>query len=223
VRLWQIRAVLRVLAIAPLVIWSLASPVLAQEGTPAAGEENPRIVDPSECQVEPRPVDQITQVLQLDGEGLTAPTAMPITPPLGDVVDPQTAISIKEAARAIVACFNAQDLPRAAALMTDNGLRSTFWGLSSTPAAREATKAALAATPQPRAEAALTRLIAVTDESFLPDGRVAAFVIIADPLLPPGSPEALLAVFVQQGDAWLLDDLIRFAIVPPAGAATATP
>jgi hypothetical protein len=218
---WQIA--LRTLALAPLAAWCLASPVLAQDATPAAGEESPRIVLPSECQVEPRPADQITQVLQLDGEGLTAPTPMDITPPLGEVVDPETALAIKEAAREVIACFNAQDLPRMATLMTDNGLRSAFWGLSSTPAAREATKANLAATPQPRVEeAALTRLIAVTDESRLPDGRVAAFVIINDPLQPPAGAAALLFVFAQQGDAWLLDDLIRFVIVPPA-AATPTP
>lgn len=214
---------LRVLAIAPLAVWALSGPVLAQEATPAAGEENPRIVEPSECQGEARPVDQITQVLQLDGEGITAPAAMTITPPLGETADRETELAIKEAARQIIACFNAQDLPRAAALMTDNGLRSAFWGLSSSAAAREATKATLAAAPQPRAEAALTRLISVTDVSRLPDGRMAAFVITEDPLLPPTGAEALLFVFAQQGDTWLLDDLIRFVVVPPAGAATATP
>jgi len=65
-------------------------------------------------------------VLQLDGAGLTAPSLATITPPLGEVVDPQLAISIKEAVRQVIACFNAQDLPRAAALMTDRGLQRTF-------------------------------------------------------------------------------------------------
>jgi hypothetical protein len=212
------------LAVVLLAAHVLASPVLAQEATPAAGRvANPRIVEPKECQAKPRPVDQIAQVLQLDGAGLTAPATMTLTEPLGTPVDPPTKISIKEAVREVVACFNAQDLPRAAALMTDAGLQHVFWGLSSSPAAREAAKARLAATPKPRIDAAMVRLIAVTDVSRLPDGRVAAFAIVNDPLLPPPGPEAVLMVFTQQGDAWLLDDLVRFLIVPPRGAVTPTP
>ena len=212
------------LAVVLLGAHLLASPALAQEATPAAGTvENPRIVEPQECQVEPRSVDEITRILQLDGAGLTAPSTMTLTQPLGVTVDPATKSSIKEAVRQLVACFNAQDLPRAAALMTDTGLQHAFWGLSSSAAAREATKARLAAAPTPRQERALIRLIAVTDVSRLPDGRVAAFAIVNDPLLPPPGPEAVLMVFTQQGDAWLLDDLVRFLIVPPRGAATATP
>jgi hypothetical protein len=69
----------------------------------------------------------------------------------------------------------------------------------------------------------VTRLIAVTDESRLPDGRIAAFVIVNDPLTPPAGPEALLFVFAPHDDAWLLDDLVRFLIVPLVRAATPGP
>jgi hypothetical protein len=146
-----------------------------------------------------------------------------ISSPLGDVADPATAISIKEAARQVIACFNAQDLPRAAAVMTDSGVQHVFWGLSSSASAREATKARLTAPAQPRDVATSTRLLTVTDVSWLPDGRIAAFVIVNDPALPPPGPEALLGVFAHQNDTWLLDDLVRFVIVPPVSSATPTP
>jgi hypothetical protein len=212
------------LALLLLGMLFLANPALAQEATPAAGGvAKPRVVEPKQCHVQPRPVDEIAQLLQLDGAGLTAPAMMTFTQPLGTPVDPATKIAIHEAVGKLIACFNAQDLPRAAALMTDTGLQRAFWGLSSSAAAREATKARLAAKPTPRQEPALIRLIAVTDVSRLPDGRVAAFAIVNDPLLPPPGPEAVLMVFTQQGDAWLLDDLVRFLIIPPRGAATPAP
>lgn len=214
----------RAVAVASMIGWLPIGSALAQEGTPAAGEDgNPRVVQPRECQVEPRSGDEIAQMLQLDGEGVPPPSAITITAPLGSVVDAATAIPIKEAAREIIACFNAQDLSRAAALMSEQGLQRAFWGVTTSPEARAATKAQLAATPEPRVEEALTRLLAVTDESMLPDGRIAAFVIVSDPLLPPPGSEALLFTFVQQDGQWLLDDLVRFAVVPAAPAATPPP
>jgi hypothetical protein len=52
-----------------------------------------------------------------------------------------------------------------------------------------------------------------TDVTMLPDGRAAAFVVISEPLLPPGGAETMLFVFANEDGAWLLDDLIDFTIV----------
>jgi hypothetical protein len=214
----------RALAIAPLAALLVTGPVLAQEGTPEAdGTENPRLVAPSECVAEPRAFEDIAAILALDGEGVPAPAMTQITPPLGDIADAETSISIKEAARQVLACFNAGDIPRAAGLMTENGVRRAYWGLTIDAENRELARTRITAPPEPRAEEALVRLITVTDISLLPDGRIAAFVVLNEPLLPPAGPETLLFVFANQDGRWLVDDWIDFSIVPPTYGIEATP
>jgi hypothetical protein len=214
----------RALAMAPLAALLVTSPVLAQDGTPEAeGTENPRLVAPSECVAEPRAPEDIADILKLDGEGVPAPALTQITPPLGEIADVETTISIKEAARQVLACFNAGDIPRAARLMTENGVRRAYWGLTIDAENRELARTRIAATPEPRTEDALARLITVTDVSALPDGRIAAFVVLNEPLLPPSGPETLLFVFANQDGRWLVDDWIDFSIVPPDFGKEATP
>jgi hypothetical protein len=213
----------RALAIAPLAALLVTAPVLAQEGTPEEGAENPRLVAPSECVAEPRAYEDIAAILALDGEGVPAPAMTQITPPLGDIADPETSTSIKEAARHVLACFNAGDIPRAAGLMTENGVRRAYWGLTIDAENREFARTRITAPPEPRAEEALVRLTTVTDVSLLPDGRIAAFVVLNEPLLPPPGPETLLFVFANQDGRWLVDDWIDFSIVPPNYGMVATP
>ena len=214
----------RALALAPLAALLVTSPVLAQESTPEADDtENPRLVAPSECVAEPRAYDDIAAILELDGEGVPAPAITQITPPLGDNADVETSISIKEAARHVLACFNAGDIPRAAGLMTENGVRRAYWGLTIDAENRELARTRIAAAPEPRAEEALVRLITVTDVSILPDGRIAAFVVLNEPLLPPAGPETLLFIFASQDGQWLVDDWIDFSIVPPDFGLESTP
>ena len=213
----------RALVIAPLAALLVTGPVLAQESTPEEGAENPRLVAPAECVAEPRAYDDIASILALDGEGVPAPAVTQITPPLGEVADGETSSSIKEAARQVLACFNAGDIPRAAGLMTENGVRRAYWGLTIDAENRELARTRITAPPEPRAEEALVRLITVTDVSLLPDGRIAAFVVLNEPLLPPPGPETLLFVFASQDGRWLVDDWIDFSIVPPNYGMEATP
>jgi hypothetical protein len=213
----------RALAIAPVAALLLTGPVLAQDGTPEGDTtENPRLVDPSECTAEPRANDEIANVLQLAGEGVPAPAIVSITPPLGEIADPATTISIKETARQVLACFNAGDIPRAAALMTENGIKRAYWGLTINPESRQIASERIAGTPVPRQTEVLVRLVTVTDASLLPDGRVAAFVVMNEPLLPPAGPETLLFIFSNVDGRWLVDDWVDFSIVPP-DFGTATP
>jgi hypothetical protein len=172
---------------------------------------------------EPRSYEDIATILDLEGEGVPAPALTQITPPLGEIATVETTITIKEAARQVLACFNAGDIPRAAGLMTENGVRRAYWGLTIDAENREFARTRIAATPEPRAEDALVRLITVTDASVLPDGRIAAFVVLNEPLLPPSGPETLLFVFANQDGQWLVDDWIDFSIVPPDFGKEATP
>jgi hypothetical protein len=214
----------RALVIAPLTALLMTGPVLAQDSTPEADStENPRLVNPSECVAEPRGYDDIAAILNLDGDGVPAPAMTQITPPLGEIADAKTTISIKEAARQVLACFNAGDIPRAAGLMTENGVRRAYWGLTIDPENRDLARTRIAAPPQPRTQDALVRLITVTDVSVLPDGRIATFVVLNEPLLPPPGPETLLFVFANQDGRWLVDDWIDFSIVPPDFGKDATP
>ena len=214
----------RVLTIVPIAAMLVTGSALAQESTPEAdGAENPRLVAPEECVAEPRTYEDIAAILDIEGEGVPAPALTQITPPLGEVADPETSISIREAARHVLACFNAGDIPRAAGLMTENGVQRAYWGLTIDEENRELARTRIAAAPEARVEEALVRLITVTDVSTLEDGRVAAFVVLNEPLLPPAGPETLLFVFSNQDGRWLVDDWIDFSIVPPDFGTESTP
>lgn len=213
----------RGLVVAPMAALMLAAPALAQDGTPTPAAESARNVNASACVVEPRAYDEIATILDLNGAGIPQPPATTITPPLGTVVDAETDAAIKDVARQVLACFNAGDIPRAAALMTDNGVKRAYWGLTIDEENRELARTRLAAPAEPRAEEVYIRLITITDASTLPDGRVAAFVILNEPLLPPNGPETLLFVFANQDGVWKVDDYIDFSIVPPNYGSEATP
>jgi hypothetical protein len=124
----------RTLAIVPLATLLLAGPAAAyqddNDGT------NPRVVSPDECVAEPRSTDEIAGLLGLAGEGIKPPALPSITAPLGQNLSSEASIPIKEAAREILACFNAGDIARASALMTDNGVIRTYWQLTETPELR---------------------------------------------------------------------------------------
>lgn len=215
----------RALAIVPMAAILMAGPVLAQDEADGDEAGAGRIPLAEECQVEPRAADEVTAILALDGEGIEAPGVITITPPLGEIADPDATLAIQQAAREVLACFNGGDIARATALMSENGVKRAYWGLTIDPASREETKSRLSSAPIPRPADREVRLLAVTDASVLPDGRIAAFVVINEPLLPPAGPETLLFVFVDQDGQWLVDDWVDFSIVPadfgtPEAAAT---
>ncbi len=199
----------RTLAIVPLATLVLAGPAAAyqddNDGT------NPRVVSPEECVAEPRAADQIAVLLGLAGEGIVPPALPTITAPLGQNLDSEQAVPVQEAAREILACFNAGDIARAAALMTDNGVIRTYWQLTETPELRSTAQERIG-TVTPRPEPAQIRLVTVTDISLLPDGRAIAFVVINDPAAPQPGPETLLFYFKDQDGTWLLDDWVDFSI-----------
>ncbi|MFT4039028.1 MAG: hypothetical protein QM692_12660 [Thermomicrobiales bacterium] len=213
----------RGLIIAPLAALTLVAPAMAQDGTPAPGSESSRSVTPDQCVVDPRTFDELAALLDLNGEGIPQPPSIIINPPIGEIVDADTDAAIKQTMREVLACYNAGDNPRAAALMTDNGVKRAFWGLTIDEENRELARTRLAEAANPRTEDAFIRLIAITDASQLPDGRVAAFVVLNEPLLPPNGPETLLFIFANDNGTWKVDDYVDFSIVPPNFGSEATP
>ena len=217
--MWKWRALAIVLVAALLVTGS----ALAQDDAAEETTGSTRLVAPEDCVTEPKPFEELATILALDGEGVAAPEVTQITPPLGEIADAETTTAITEAAREIIACFNAGDVPRASALMTEGGVQRVYWGLSADEENRALARERLPAPPEPRASEFLVRLIAVTDPSMLADGRVAAFVLVNEPLLPPTGPETLLFIFANQDGQWLLDDLIDFSVAPVVPAEAGTP
>ena len=214
-------------------VWILVS-VLATAllvAGPAAAQDDeeefapPRVISPEECQVEPRPADEVYAVLGLEGDGSAATTPGPqqFPVPPWEPADADTTLLLIETARELLACLNGGDVLRAAALLTDSGAQRLFGVGAADAAAVEARREAIAATPEPLRERARTRLVAITDAALLPDGRAAAFVVVNDPFNPPRGPQTLLFLFTQQDDRWLIDDFIGFTVARPEPAGTPGP
>src|SRR5215207_9135244 len=178
--------------------------------TPEVGQE--RVVSPEECQVAPRPADEVFALLGL-AEGADATPAAertPVAAPPWVAADPETAAAAEATTREWLACINADDNVRIAALMTDSAIVRFFGGGLAADEAEEGARANLAGTPVPRAEDEDVRLVAVSDVSLLDDGRVAALALVDEPVLPPQGQETLLVIFAQDDDRLLIDDVVQF-------------
>jgi ketosteroid isomerase-like protein len=142
-----------------------------QDGTPAA---SPATVDPAECRVAPRPIEDFVAVMGTPGavesQLLGTPVATPVLPSGGVPADPATVNAVTATVRELAACINANDLRRVSALWTDELVGRFFGGLD------ERGVAALAATPTPLAADLRAPTVAVRDVRVLPDGRVVATV-----------------------------------------------
>lgn len=215
-----------VLPIAGLALSAtLAIPALAQDGTgtpegePAGGGS--RIIPPEECVAEPRAADEVYALVGL-AEGGTAPTpaATNLQVPLGEPATGEVREALATVTRGWIACLNANDRLRASSLLTDAGVRVFLGDYSALDeaAAEEARTNIASATA--REEDARVRYLATTDQSILEDGRAAAFVVINEPETPPAGPETLLLIFAQEGDTWLIDQIVDFSVVVPGAAGT---
>jgi len=205
-----------VLALIGLGTGLVSGPVAAQEemATPEVSQE--RIVPPEECQIEPRPADEVFALLGLaEGSAEATPAAArtPVAAPPWVAADPETAAAAEDTTRAWLACINADDNFRIAALMTDEAILRFFGGGLAADEAEEGARTNLAGTPVPRTEEEHVRLVAVTDVSRLEDGRVAAMALINEPVLPPRGQETLLLIFDEADGRLLIDDIIQFSVV----------
>ena len=215
-RRWLTRV--SVVALVGLSTGLVSGRVAAQDdpqATPEVSEE--RVVLAEECQIEPRPADEVFALLGLaEGAGEAAPAAdrTPVPAPPWVATDPETAAAATDTTREWLACINADDNFRIAALMTDSAIVRFFGGGLAADEAIEGARANLAGTPVPRTEEEHVRLVAVTDVSRLEDGRVAAMALINEPVVPPRGQETLLLIFVEAEDRLLIDDIVQFSVLP---------
>jgi hypothetical protein len=175
------------------------------------------VVLPEECQVTPRPAEEVFALLGLaEGGNAATPGAdrTPVPAPPWIAADEETAAMARATTREWLACVNADDNFRIAALMTDEALIRFFGGGLTSNEAEEGARANLAGTPTPRTADELVRLVSVSDVSRLEDGRIAALALINEPVLPPRGEETLLLIFTQHQDRLLIDDIVQFSIVP---------
>lgn len=197
------------LAAAPIAALLLTGTVAAQDEPER--DVSPRAADPALCAAEPAAAADVAAALTATEPG----PALEISLPLGQPVDAETATAVEDTTRELLACLNAGDFLRAGSLTTGNGAKLLFGGLAAD--GPEALDERLASEPVARVdEAAWVRLVGVTDVSVMADGRIAAFVILNEPVREPRGLETLLFVFQQEGDALKLDQLLGFSVIPPS-------
>ena len=177
--------------------------VSAQEATPAPGLVVP---DPAECTVAPRSVDDLAALLATPAAGPdAAAAATQIAIPLGQPADAATVEGVTRTVRETFACFNAGDFLRVLALTTDDFVRwEQAQGFLTAETLPFLEAPPVVVPPEQRAG-----YLAITDVAVLPDGRVGAFVVEVDPVLPSEGAETDYLIFEQAGDRWLLDEVVE--------------
>lgn len=180
---------------------------IAQETTPTP--TFPATPNPAQCQVEPRLADAIVALLGTPPAPTVPDSATPasepsrIEVPLGRPANADVEAGVIATVYELQSCFNAGDFRRAFALVTDAYLQDFADEASLT--AQDI--AFFTAEPTPVLMDARTSILAVTDVSLLGSGRAGAFVITDTPFT---GPDTTYMNFVQQGDRWLVDEVIGF-------------
>lgn len=167
------------------------------------------LIDPSECRVEPRSIDEFRE---LPDSAVATPERDVLVEEGRPVDDPEVIEGVTATVREQTACLNAWDIPRAAAFYTDEAFVRSFLGPG-----RDITDEELENLLQPREIPAdqLARLISVDNVQILPDGRITAEVRGT----PPGNDHELTqqVVFVESDGTYLIDGI---AELPNQGTPT---
>ena len=131
----RLSILISVLALAALNVAFVPASVAAQ-ATPDAGKE--RAVPAEDCQVEPRSSDELFALIGLaeGAEAATPAARTPVPAPPWIAADKETAAAAEATAHEWVACINADDNLRLAALMTDAALTRFFAGVQAAGADR---------------------------------------------------------------------------------------
>jgi plastocyanin len=187
------------------------SAVIAQDATPAAGE----VIDPAECQVEPRTIEEIEQLVGTAGEAEEAtPGAAQAGSMEGEEADEATIQAVTQTYRELVACLNAGEFLRIYALYTDDYLRRTL-------ADSGMDLQQIQATPAPDQREA-TALVGVSDVRQIAGGRV--IVRVETTSSPEGTVSVVQGVLEPVEDRFLIaDETVVDAAAATPQAAGATP
>ena len=177
-------------------------------GSVAAQQEYPVVPDPAACEVEPRTADELIALwFTPDGSPIAAPAEeeepSEVTIPLGEPADEETMAAIEAVVIGVFSCFEAGDFLAATALFSDE-LAASFGPEFGADEAEAREFLEMPAEPEEGDE----RILAITDVMVLADGRVGAFVVDQAGDDPPLST---YAIFVEEGDGWLVDEVIEFS------------
>jgi uncharacterized cupredoxin-like copper-binding protein len=185
--------------------------VIAQDATPAAGE----VIDPAECQVEPRTTEELEQLVGAANEGTEAtPGAVEAGSMEGEDADEATVQAVTQTYRELVACLNAGEFLRVYALYTDDYLRRTLADSGIDPAQFQATPA-----PEQRET---TALVGVSEVRQIAGGQVTARVETTSS--PEGAASVIQSVLEPVEDRLLIaDETVVEAATATPGVAGATP
>ena len=201
----MVRFAILVTVICGLLVAGLGT-AFAQEASPVASP-----VAGIACTGEPRSADDLLALWYApDGTPIgswATPVAdeelTEITIPIGAPADDATTAAVTAVVEEVFACFDAGDSLRAFALFTDD-LAAMFGPEPGT--SFEDAQAFVTAPAEPAPPGEESEIVAVTNAVTLADGRVGAFVIERF----GGIVSASYAIFEQDGDQWLVDEVIEF-------------
>jgi plastocyanin len=185
--------------------------VIAQNATPAAGE----VIDPAECQVEPRTTEELQQLVGAANEGTEAtPGAEQAGTMQGEDADEATVQAVTQTYRELIACLNGGQFLRVYALYTDDYLRRTLADSGIDPEQLQATPS-----PDQQETAALA---GISDVRQLAGGQVTARVETIS--VPDGVSTVIQAVLEPVEDRLLIaDETVVDAAAATPESAGATP
>jgi len=161
---------------------------------------------PSECGVTQRSVNQIRDFFATpDGAQMETnrSSQMDIVVPVGEPVDAVTSADVLATLRELFACYNAGEMRRAFALMTDAYLQEYAARALLLPEDVDY----FLGDPRPAPANERFSLAAVSDITLLDDGRVGAFVVSSHPIVGVDTEYMILAL---QDGRWLIDEVFLF-------------
>ncbi len=174
------------------------SPTPAETGTPAATPAPQDVPRPDECTVEPRSLDEIAQLAsRLAGTPRSFEGTDGLTP------DPVTVAAIRQTIREYVACLNAGDRLRAAALSTDPHAVELI------AASDETSGPAAHGTPIPKPEAEWIAIVAIEDVFLRTERQASAIVVLDEPTaLGARTLVRYLVYLAREDERWLVDAVL---------------
>lgn len=161
----------------------------------------PEAPDPAGCTIEPLKFDELNERITKPIPATPAPGRGEVVP-AGIAATAEQEAAILETVRLLVSCYNAGELLRSYALYTPQYLHHLFLRQG------EYTEAAYLslATPMPARETDRVQILNITDQRLLPDGRLAANVVLRYQVIP--MPKRFLMTFVETPDGWRIDDIL---------------
>lgn len=179
---------------------ALSAPAIAASATPVPAAF-PEVPDPARCTVEPVSRDALNAAIEAEGAATPAPFREGVVP-AGEPASPEQAQAALETVRTLVACYSRGELLRAYGLFTPGYFARVFGKQGAyDPAAYDGL-----ATPMPADPDERVKILDLADVRVLPDGRVAANVVLEYAVIP--MPKRFLMTFVETPDGWRIDDIL---------------